>query len=260
MNIYKEEKAPLFAGYFYYGGIFEMTNKTRFEERRVLRTIVGAGIFSALAYVIALMCEPIPAVAGFLSIDIKDAVIAIASFIYGPIVAPIISFIVAGVELVTIGSDTAWYGFIMNFASSAVFSTSASLIYRYRKNINSALIGFFVAIASTTGVMLLLNAFVTPIFVASRGIPFDVIPNLPILFLPFNFAKTLLNSSVAMLLYKPITNAMRSAKLIPRGQHKATFNKKSVVILIVGGALLLLALILFVYLFAFYDLVKERLL
>ena len=223
--------------------------RVKFEERRVLRTIVGAGIFAALAYVVAIMCEPIPPVAGFLSIDIKDAVIAIASFIYGPIVAPIISLIVAGVELVSIGSDTAWYGFIMNFASSAVFSTTASLIYKYRKNVNSALLGFLAAIATTTSVMLLLNAFVTPIFVASRGIPFDVIPNLPILFLPFNFAKTLLNSSVAMLLYKPVVNAMRAAKLIPKAEHKTVFNRKSVLILVIGGILMLASIGLFVYLY-----------
>ena len=227
----------------------EKQRQNMFGRRNALGKVVGIGIFSALAYIVALMCEPIPPVAGFLSIDIKDAVIAIAAFIYGPIVAPLISLIVAGVELVTIGSDTAWYGFVMNFASSAVFSTTVSLIYSYKKSVNTALIVFFAAIINTTGVMLLLNAFVTPIFVASRGIPFEVIPNLPILFLPFNFAKTLLNSAFAMLLYKPIINAMRSAKLIPKSEHKVTFNKNSVIILVVGTLLLIASIVIFVFLY-----------
>ena len=215
-----------------------MNKKVAFSERKVLRFITGVGIFSALAFVVALVCEPIPAVAGFLSIDVKDAIIAIASFIYGPLAAPVISLVVAGVELVTIGADTGWYGFVMNFVSSATFSLTVSLIYKMKKNVNYALIGFLCAICATTAMMMLMNAFVTPIFVAQRGIPFDVIGNLPVLFLPFNFAKTLLNSSVAMLLYKPIINAMRAARLIPRSEHKTKFNKSTVIILSVGGVLL----------------------
>lgn len=215
----------------------------------MIRIFVGAGVFAALAYVVALVCEPIPAVAGFLSIDVKDSIIAIAAFIYGPIVAPIISLVVAAVELVTIGSDTGWYGFVMNFASSAIFSTTASMIYRHRKSVNTALIGFFAAIALTTGVMILLNAFVTPVFVSQRGIPFDVIPNIPILFLPFNFAKTLLNSAVAMILYKPIINSLRAAKIVPKSEHKVEFNKNTILILSVGAILLAAAITIFVILY-----------
>ena len=214
-----------------------------------LKRIVGVAMFSALAYVVSVVCEPIPDVYGFLSIDAKDSIIAIASFIYGPIVAPIISFIVAGIELVSIGSNTWWYGFIMNFASSATFSLVASLIYSYRKNVNTALIGFFAAIASTTGVMVLLNAFVTPIYLKFVGFYFDVYAYLPILFLPFNFAKTLLNSAIAILLYKPIITALRRARIIPKSEHKATFNRTSVIIISVGAVLLLASVAIFIALF-----------
>lgn len=218
------------------------------DKKQLLRVVCGVGIFSALAFITSAICEVIPNVAGFLSIDVKDAVIAIASFIYGPLVAPVISLITASVELVTIGSDTSWYGFVMNFASSATFSFVASFIYSYKKNINTALVGFLAAIVSTTGVMLLLNAFVTPVYVELMGISFDVISNLPVLFLPFNFAKTLLNSAVAMLLYKPIINGMRMARLIPRSEHKTSFNKNTVIILCVGGALLVVSIVIFVIL------------
>ena len=219
------------------------------KNRASLRLATGVGIFSALAFLVALICEVIPAVSGFLSIDLKDAIIAIAGFIYGPIVAPLISLVVATIELFTIGSDTGWYGFVMNFASSAVFSTVASLIYSKKRSVNGAVVGLFLAIVSTTGVMILLNAFVTPLYIKQIGIPFDVIGNLPILFLPFNFAKTLLNSAFAMLLYKPIINAMRSAKLIPKSEHKVTFNKNSVIILVVGTLLLIASIVIFVFLY-----------
>lgn len=218
------------------------------KENKTVRIITGVGIFSALAFLVALICEVIPAVSGFLSIDLKDAIIAIAAFIYGPVVAPLISLVVAAVELVSIGADTGWYGFVMNFASSAVFSTVASLIYYKRKSVDNALIGFCAAVISTTGVMVLLNTFVTPIYVAQLGIPFDVIGNLAVLFLPFNFAKTLLNSAFAMLLYKPIIGALRQARLIPRSEFKTTFNKATVVILSVGVVFIAAAVGLMIYL------------
>ncbi len=213
-----------------------------------VRIVTGVGIFSALSFLVSLLCEVIPAVSGFLSIDLKDAVIAIAAFIYGPIVAPLISLVVAAIELISIGSDTGWYGFVMNFASSATFSTVASLIYYRKKSVNTALAGLISAVAATTGVMVLLNAFVTPLYIAQIGIPFDVIGNLAILFLPFNFAKTLLNSALAMLLYKPIIGALRQARLIPRSEFKTTFNRATVITLAVGGAFLLLSVGMLVWL------------
>lgn len=214
-------------------------------KNSMIRTVTGVGIFSALAFITTFICKLIPSVGGFLSLDAKDAVIAIASFIYGPIVAPIISLIAAFVEFITI-SDTGWYGFVMNFASSAVFSLTASIIYKQKKSFNGAIVGFASAIVATTGIMLLLNIFVTPIYFVSIGIPMtrgDIFEMLPRLLLPFNFAKSLLNSALALLLYKPIINAMRAARLVPRSEHKAEFNRVSVITLIIGGVSLFSALL-----------------
>ena len=201
---------------------------------------VGIAVFSALAYAVAFVCNAfIPPVAGFLSLDVKDSIIAIASFIYGPISAVMISLIAALVELITF-STTAWYGFIMNFVSSAVFSLTASLIYKRHRNINGALFSLFAATVATTGVMLLLNSLITPLYlIAFFGIPDElarsqVMDMLPTVLLPFNFAKALLNSAVAMMMYKPLATALRMTKLVSGGRSALKFNKKSLVILAVG--------------------------
>ena len=231
---------------------------------------VGIAIFSALAFVVAFVCNVIPPVAGFLSLDVKDAVIAIASFIYGPVAAVIISLIAALIELITF-STTGWYGFVMNFVSSAVFSLTAALIYNRRRNINGALISFFAAVISTTSVMLLLNIFVTPIYLTSPyvGMPAEVartqvMEMLPKILLPFNFAKALLNSAVAMLLYKPLSRALKKAKyaLVARrpmdksvddgvstvpqstAADPVAFNKNTAIILSVGFAALAVAVVI----------------
>lgn len=210
------------------------------------KNIAGIAIFSALAFIVAFVCQVIPPVAGFLSLDVKDAVIAIAGFIYGPIAAPIIALIAAFLEFVTF-STTGWYGFVMNFASSAAFALAVSLIYKLKKSFTGAMIGFLVTTLTTTGVMLLLNILVTPVYLRSIGVPNpDVISMIPRILMPFNFAKALLNSAVAMLLYKPVITALRRAKLIEGGTHKTEFNKTTVITLATGGTALLLGILIVV--------------
>jgi riboflavin transporter FmnP len=244
-----------------------MKTKVKYD----LKKYIGIAVFAALAYVTAFICNVIPPVAGFLSLDAKDAVIAIASFVFGPISAVIISFLAAFIELFTF-STTGWYGFVMNFASSAVFSLTASLIYSRHRNINGALASFFAAVISTTGVMLLLNKFVTPIYLfdylgampeaAAREYVMSILPTI---LLPFNFAKSLLNSAVAMMLYKPLSRALKKAKLALADKVKivakdvtgddsapaadpATFNKNSVLILAVGSVALIASVLILVFL------------
>ena len=110
-----------------------------------LEKAIGISIFSAFAFIVALVCNIIPPVAGFLSLDVKDAVISIAAFIYGPISGVIIAFLAAFIEFLTF-STTAWYGLIMNFASSAVFTLTASLIYNKKRTINGAIIAFLAVV------------------------------------------------------------------------------------------------------------------
>ena len=242
-----------------------MRNTKKFDTK----TIVGVAVFSALAFVVALVCNIIPPVAGFLSLDVKDAIISIAAFIYGPISAVLISFIAAFIEFITF-STTGWYGFVMNFASSAVFSLTASLIYKKIRNINGALISFFAAVIATTTVMLLLNIFVTPFYLVYIGVPSKEIADtqvrelLPKILLPFNFAKALMNSAVAMLLYKPLSRALKKAKyaLVARrpmdksvddgvstvpqstAADPVAFNKNTAIILSVGFAALAVAVVI----------------
>ena len=211
------------------------------STRKSTERIVGIAIFSALAFVVSFLVHiPIQ----FLTFDAKDAIITVAAFIYGPITAPIISFIAALIELVTI-SDTGWYGFIMNFASSAVYSLTASLIYSSKRSINRALIGIYSAVALTTGVMLLLNILVTPIYMGvSRE---AVIELMPTLLFPFNLAKSMMNAAITMLIYKPVSVAMKRARLI-EGSVDLRFNRQSVIMLCCGGVTLAAAIVIFVIL------------
>ena len=218
-----------------------------------LEKVIGISIFSALAVIVAFICNIIPPIAGFLSLDVKDAVIAIAAFIYGPVSGVVIAFLAAFIEFLTF-STTAWYGLIMNFVSSAVFTLAAALIYKEFRTLNGAIGAFSVAVAATTGVMLLLNNFVTPIYLTEFvGMPKTaavnmVIDLLPKVLLPFNFAKSLLNASVAIMLYKPVLAALSKAKIIKTKSASLSFNKNTKIILAVGAACLICSVIIFIIL------------
>jgi len=203
----------------------------------LIKKISGIGVFAALAYITTLVCQIIPKV-DFLSLELKDAVISIASFVYGPLVAPLISLVVSFVEFFTI-STTGFWGFIMNFVSSTVFSLTASLIYKFMKSYTGAIIGLGTSVIITTTVMLGLNPLIVPLY---SGAPTEVVvAMIPTLLLPFNFAKALMNGAVSLLLYKPIITAMRTARLVLPSEYKTTFNKSSIITIIVRGVALLCA-------------------
>jgi riboflavin transporter FmnP len=189
----------------------------RTKTNSLVKRLVGIGCFSALAYIVTFVVR-IPV--QFLTFDAKDAVIVIASFIYGPQSGLIISLLAALIELITI-SGTGIYGFLMNFLSSCAFACTASLIYYSRRNLTSAIVGLYSSVAVTTAVMMGLNYFITPLYLGvDRTV---VVGMLPTLLLPFNLAKSVLNAGIAMLLYKPIVVAMRRAHLIDRGAQKSVF-------------------------------------
>ena len=79
------------------------------------------GMLAAIAYAVIFVCHfLIPPVAGFLTLDVKDTIIAIAGFIFGPLSAALVGVVVAAVEMVTI-SATGPIGLVMNILPRKVF-------------------------------------------------------------------------------------------------------------------------------------------
>ena len=223
-----------------------MEKQTKISSRDIKR-LCGMAMFVALAIVATLLTKWMQV--AHLTFDAKDAIITVAAYIYGPISALGMSLATSLIETLTFGGDTGWFGFLMNFLSTAVFSLTASVIYIKKRNINGALIGLGVATILTTGVMLLLNTFIAPFYF---GLPlFDpyIMNMLPTLLLPFNFAKALMNSAIAMYLYKPVLAALREAKLIEGcSKNMLTFNRNSKIILVVGSVTIIVSALIFIVL------------
>lgn len=190
----------------------------------------------------------------FLTFDLKDAIITLAGLLLGPMAALSISFLVPFLELITF-SETGWYGFIMNFASSAVFSVVCSMIYRYMKKLSGAIISLVLGLVAMVTVMMGLNLVVTPLFTGVSGE--EIAAMIPTLLLPFNVVKGVFNASLVLIFYKPVRRAMQAARIMPRSPLPAKADldtearkkrvRVSVVVSLVGLLLLAVAVAVFVF-------------
>lgn len=182
-----------------------MENRNQF-----LRKMIIMAMLSAIAYLMVAVIR-IPVVM-FLKYEPKDVIITIGGFLYGPLASFIISFVVSLIEMFTV-SETGWIGCLMNLISTCSFSCTAALIYKKKRSISGAVLGLLAGSVAMTGVMLLWNWLITPLYLG--GTREEVAAMLLPVFLPFNGLKAGLNSAITLCVYKPLTMALRKARLLP---------------------------------------------
>ena len=201
-----------------------------------------AAMFAALAYMVMLVGRiPITSV-DFLKYDPKDVILVISGFVLGPMPGLAITTVVALIEMLTV-SSTGPIGLLMNVLSSAAFACPAAAIYRRRHDLRGALIGLGAGVVCMTGVMLLWNYFVTPLYM---GYPrAAVAAMLPTVFLPFNLVKALINAALTVLIYKPVSRALKAAGLMPRSNAVSAPPRKRA-----AGTAIIAALVLISCVFA----------
>lgn len=192
-------------------------------------------MFAALAYIVMLVGRfPISSV-DFLKYDPKDVILVICGFILGPMPALLVTFVVSAIEMVTV-SSTGIIGLIMNVLSSAGFACTAAFVYKKRHSLRGAAVGLVLGALVMTALMLLWNYFITPYYM---GMPREAVAAMLVpVFLPFNLIKSALNAAIAMLIYKPVSRALRQVGLTEPAGGQAP-GKKSVM-----GAMLIAALVL----------------
>ena len=107
----------------------------------------------------------------------------------------------------------------MNFIGTSAFACTAAIIYKKFHTIKGAFAGLCISTLFMTIVMLAWNYLITPIYM---GTPRDVVAGMLLpAFLPFNLIKGVLNSALTMLIYKPLSNIMRKAHVLPETQNTA---------------------------------------
>jgi riboflavin transporter FmnP len=212
------------------------------KRRQHLQMLVTLAVFCALAYV----CQYVFRIkVSFLTFDAKDAVMTVGAMLFGPIHGVAMALVVSLLELISI-SDTGVYGFVMNFASSAAFAGLAAWIYRYKRTMTGAILGLCAAVVSMTALMLAMNLLITPYYL---GAPVEQVAALiPTLLLPFNLTKSLLNAGLVLVLYRPISVGLKNARILPGEPTPFRFDRKTVLVLLAGLALIAICVVVFLVL------------
>ena len=189
------------------------------ESARSTRRLTLTAMLAAMAYVAMLITRPLPNVAGFLSYDLKDVVVAIAGFQLGVGPAMLITLVVSLIEMVTV-SSTGPIGLLMNILSTGAFVLPAAILYNRNKSLKSAAMGLVLGVILMTAVMLAWNYIITPLYM---NVPREVVAGMLIpTFLPFNLVTGGLNAGITMLIYKPVTEALRRAGLLAPSRSGAS--------------------------------------
>ena len=191
----------------------------------------------------------------FLTFDAKDAIIGLSSLLLGPLYGVCSAAVVAVLEFLSV-SDTGVYGLIMNFLSSGTFAFTCGIIYKYKRTFAGAVVSVIMSVISVTAVMMLANLFITPVFM---GAPRSaVVAMLPTLLLPFNLTKASLSAAITLVIYKPLSTALKKAKLLPAGESDYRFNMRSVIITVCAAIVIITAvLVLLLYLGGNFQIIRD---
>lgn len=203
------------------GSSFPIRSKSSID----VRTIACTGMLCAVAYVAMYLSKSIfsfMAVAGFLKFDLKDVVIAIGGFLFGPLNVFCVSTIVSLIEMITVSTTGPW-GLLMNIISTCSFLCPAAYFYKRNRSFRWAILGLVLGGVLMTATMMLWNYLVVPIY---QGMPRQAVADMLLpAFLPFNLTKALMNGSLTMLLYKPVVVALRKAHLVPESSGSDSGSK-----------------------------------
>jgi len=194
------------------------------DTRERTRRLTLMAMFAALSYVVMAVGRiPISSV-DFLKYDPKDFILAICGFIMGPIPALLVTTVVSFIEMITV-SGTGIIGFFMNVLGSAAFVCTASVIYKRRHSLRGAMAGLLAGVIVSTAVMLLWNYFITPLYM---NFPREAIAEMLVpVFLPFNLIKGGINAAVTLLVYKPVSRALKQTGLVAKSPAAQPAQKKS---------------------------------
>lgn len=207
------------------------------KKEKLLKVSV-TGVFCALAFILTIVLRFNVA---FLSFDLKDAILAVISLLYGPLYGVLSAAVVVVLEFLSI-SDTGIYGLIMNFISSAAFTLVCGFIYKYNRTLKGAVLSVTFSVISVCVFMCLANIIITPYYMGvTRS---EIILLIPTLLLPFNLCKSLVNAAVTVIIHKPISNILKKNGIIKTNNtsDKKSYSK-NIVICIIGILAIIIAIV-----------------
>lgn len=192
------------------------------------RKVAMIGMFSAIAMILMLFEFPLPFAPGFYELDFSELPILIGTFAFGPAAGVMMEFIKILLKLFIKGTSTAFVGDLANFCVGCSLILPASVVYVFRKNKKSAVIGCIAGTLTMTIFGTAFNAiYLLPAFSKLYGMPLETILEMgsavnPLVtegsivsfvaacVAPMNLIKGTAVSVVTLLIYKPLSPIIKT--------------------------------------------------
>lgn len=196
---------------------------TNNKKKISIRVIAGCGMLVAVAVVLQYIEISIPIMPSFIKLDFSDLPELIGAFAYGPLFGVIISLLKNLIHMLF--SQSGFVGELSNFILGAVFSFTAGIIYKYRKEKKFALVAGVCGAAAMAVVSVPVNYFIIyPMYYGILNFPEEavlgmyqvILPGIKSIFqallvfnLPFTLVKGLICAAISMFIYKPLTKILK---------------------------------------------------
>lgn len=196
------------------------------EKKKILfttRNMAIMAVFGALAGVLMMLKISVPFAPFFYKLDISDLPILLGGFMLGPLAGVCIAFVKILLNTLVEGSKTYYVGEFANFLASISFMIPATMIYCRNKSKKTAILGLVVSSIFTSGIMVILNAYVLIPLYSKVHMPISDIVDLArqvnplvsntvtmLIFtvLPFNLLKCTIVAVVTIILYKRLKQVL----------------------------------------------------
>lgn len=189
-----------------------------------VRAMTMTGMLSAIAFLLMFFDFSVPFMPNFIKMDLSELPALIGSFALGPASGVAICLIKNLLHLMK--TTTGGVGELSNFILGATFVFTAGMIYKYKKNKKSAIIGSLVGAVAMALISVVSNYYlVYPVY--TRFMPLDAIiaayqainPNVDGLWaclicfnMPFTFVKGLFSVVITLLIYKRLSPIIKGTQ------------------------------------------------
>lgn len=181
--------------------------KTYFSTKR----IALMAVFVAISFAVSFLEIPIFPTAPFLKLDFGNVFILLIAFLLGPIEGTIVCVLKETLRIL-VGSNSGGVGELANMLVTTSYILIPAIVYQFRKGIKSVCLTLSIACVLATGVALLTNRFVNfPLYMGDgAAVAFQ---EFFWIIVAFNFIKTVSVSILTFLLYKRLSNFLKTLKI-----------------------------------------------
>ena len=180
--------------------------KQRFSAKRI--ALMAA--FVALAYVVSIFDFPIFPAVPFLQLDFGNVFILLIAFLLGPVEGVIVCALKESLRI--FGSSTGGVGELANMLMTTSFILLPSIVYQWRKGLQVVVPSLVLACGIGTATAMVVNRFISfPLYL--KDMAAAVFMEGFWFILAFNLIKTAAVSVLTLLLYKRLSNFLKSIKI-----------------------------------------------